>query len=99
MSSPPSPRRKTALAPFARVKQHLMGEWSQGRWPPGTLMLSEAARVAQFGVSRMTVNRALRELQTEDLAAPPRKKRPCWVLPPPTPVGCCYAAAAAGACR
>ena len=65
MSSSSSPRRKIALAPFALVKQHLMGELSLGRWPPGTLMPSEAALVAQFGVSRMTVNRALRELQTE----------------------------------
>ena len=65
MSSSSSSRRKTALAPFALVKQHLMGELSQGRWPPGTLMPSEAALVAQFGVSRMTVNRALRELQSE----------------------------------
>ena len=65
MSSSSSPRRKTALAPFALVKQHLMGELSHGRWPPGTLMPSEAALVAQFGVSRMTVNRALRELQSE----------------------------------
>ncbi len=65
MSLPPSPRCKTALAPFALVKQHLMGELSLGRWPPGTLMPSEAALVAQFGVSRMTVNRALRELQTQ----------------------------------
>ena len=65
MSSLPSPRRKSALAPFALVKQHLMDELSQGLWPPGTLMPSEAALVAQFGVSRMTVNRALRELQTE----------------------------------
>jgi GntR family histidine utilization transcriptional repressor len=65
MSPPSSPRRQTALAPFARVKQHLMAELSQGRWPAGTLMPSESALVAQFGVSRMTVNRALRELQTE----------------------------------
>ena len=65
MSPSSSPRRKIALAPFALVKQHLMGELSLGRWPPGTLMPSEAALVAQFGVSRMTVNRALRELQTE----------------------------------
>ena len=38
-----------------------------GRWPPGALMPSEAELVAEFGVSRMTVNRALRELQAEGL--------------------------------
>ena len=38
-----------------------------GDWAPGVLMPSEAELVAQFGVSRMTVNRALRELQAEGL--------------------------------
>jgi GntR family transcriptional regulator, histidine utilization repressor len=56
-----------AAAPYARVKQHLKGELARGRWNPGELMPSEAQLVAQFGVSRMTVNRALRELQTEGI--------------------------------
>jgi GntR family histidine utilization transcriptional repressor len=54
-------------APYARVKQYLKDELGRGRWPPGALMPSEAELVAQFGVSRMTVNRALRELQSEGL--------------------------------
>ncbi len=54
-------------APYARVKQHLKDALSTGRFPPGALMPSEAELVAQFGVSRMTVNRALRELQGEGL--------------------------------
>ncbi len=54
-------------APYARVKQHLMAGLKSGLWPPGQRMPSEAALVAEFGVSRMTVNRALRELQTEGL--------------------------------
>lgn len=58
---------RSAIAPYARVKQYLKLQLEQGRWPPGTLMPSEAALVAQFGVSRMTVNRALRELQGEGL--------------------------------
>ncbi len=62
-SAPPNP----ALAPYARVKQHLRDALASGHWPPGTLMPSEAELVAQFGVSRMTVNRALRELQAEGL--------------------------------
>jgi GntR family transcriptional regulator, histidine utilization repressor len=57
----------SALAPYAQVKQHLKDELARGRFPPGALMPSEAELVAQFGVSRMTVNRALRELQTEGL--------------------------------
>jgi GntR family transcriptional regulator, histidine utilization repressor len=54
-------------APYTRVKQHLKAGLASGRWPPGALMPSEAVLVAQFGVSRMTVNRALRELQAEGL--------------------------------
>ena len=54
-------------APYARVKQFLKRELERGRWAPGALMPSEAELVAQFGVSRMTVTRALRELQSEGL--------------------------------
>jgi GntR family histidine utilization transcriptional repressor len=55
------------VAPYSRVKQHLKAGLAAGRWRPGELMPSEAELVAQFGVSRMTVNRALRELQSEGL--------------------------------
>lgn len=55
------------LAPYARVKQHLKDGLAQGLWPPGVQMPSESELVAQFGVSRMTVNRALKELQAEGL--------------------------------
>ncbi len=55
------------LAPYARVKQYLKQGLAAGRWLPGALMPSEAELVAEFGVSRMTVNRALRELQAEGL--------------------------------
>lgn len=64
---PPAPL--AAAAPYARVKQHLKEGLAAGRWPPGALMPSEAELVAEFGVSRMTVNRALRELQAEGLVA------------------------------
>lgn len=57
----------TAIAPYAQVKEHLKQGLAAGHWPPGALMPSEAELVAQFGVSRMTVNRALRELQSEGL--------------------------------
>jgi GntR family transcriptional regulator, histidine utilization repressor len=56
-----------AAPPYARVKQHLKNELARGRWTPGALMPSEAELVARFEVSRMTVNRALRELQAEGL--------------------------------
>lgn len=57
----------TTAAPYARVKHYLKRELAQGRWTPGALMPSEAELVAKFGVSRMTVNRAIRELQSEGL--------------------------------
>ena len=62
----PTPH-KAGGAPYARVKQHLKDGLAAGRWPPGALMPSEAELVATFGVSRMTVNRALRELQVQGL--------------------------------
>jgi GntR family transcriptional regulator, histidine utilization repressor len=58
-----------AAPPYQRVKQHLKDGLASGRWAPGALMPSEAELVAQFAVSRMTVNRALRELQAEGLIA------------------------------
>lgn len=54
-------------APYARIKAYLKQGLSSGRWPPETLMPSESELVALFGVSRMTVTRALRELQSEGL--------------------------------
>ena len=49
------------------MKQFLKDGLQQGVWPPGTLMPSEAALVEQFGVSRMTITRALGELRSEGL--------------------------------
>lgn len=57
----------TPRAPYARVKQYLKNGLADGTWLPGALMPSEAELVARFGVSRMTVNRALKELQAEGL--------------------------------
>lgn len=59
--------RQSATAPYRRVKQYLMAGLAAGDWPAGALMPSEADLVARFGVSRMTVNRALRELQADGL--------------------------------
>ena len=69
MVSPRAAAATPAQAPYARVKQHLKQGLASGHWPPGALMPSESALVAEFGVSRMTVNRALRELQAEGLVA------------------------------
>jgi GntR family histidine utilization transcriptional repressor len=61
------PRSAAPAAPYARIKQHLKSELGRGRWPPGAPMPSDAELVAQFGVSRMTVTRALNELRAEGL--------------------------------
>ena len=59
--------RKRAVPPYEQIKQHLKERLESGYWTPGALMPSEADLVVQFAVSRMTVNRALRELQLEGL--------------------------------
>ena len=52
---------------YAKVKAFLKEGLATFKWPPGALMPSEAELVSQFEVSRMTVNRAMRELQSEGL--------------------------------
>jgi GntR family histidine utilization transcriptional repressor len=59
--------QRSVVAPFEQIKQYLKARLATGDWTPGALMPSEADLVAQFSVSRMTVNRALRELQQEGL--------------------------------
>ncbi len=52
---------------FQRIKNYLLAEIASGRWKEGDVIPSEQALVKQFGVSRMTVNRAVRELTSEQL--------------------------------
>ncbi|HEY1089629.1 MAG TPA: histidine utilization repressor [Burkholderiaceae bacterium] len=52
---------------YLKVKNHLRDGVKAGTWAPGERLASESALTAQFGVSRMTVNRALRELEQEGL--------------------------------
>lgn len=67
MNPQPSTAGRKPSAPYAKVKQALKAGLAEGRWRSGDLMPSEAELVMQFGVSRMTVNRALRELQSEGM--------------------------------
>ncbi|MBM5811117.1 MAG: histidine utilization repressor [Gammaproteobacteria bacterium] len=62
-----SARSAGALAPFARVRETLRAELAHGRYPPGARLPSEPELVRRFGVARMTVHRALRELQAAGL--------------------------------
>jgi GntR family histidine utilization transcriptional repressor len=57
---PPPPR-------YQEVKVAIRDEIADGRWRPGDRVPSESALMRRHGVSRMTVNRALRELVAEGL--------------------------------
>ena len=50
---------------YRRVKDHITRSIDSGELKPGDRVPSELALVEQFGISRMTVNRALRELADE----------------------------------
>ena len=59
---------RSAPAPFyEKVKQAISEKIYRGEWRPHDRIPSEAELVAQFGFSRMTINRALRELTDEGL--------------------------------
>ncbi len=60
-----TPQENTPV--FQRIKNYLLAEISAGRWKEGDVIPSEQALVTQFGVSRMTVNRAVRELTFEQI--------------------------------
>jgi GntR family histidine utilization transcriptional repressor len=52
---------------YEQVKAWIRGHIASGEWRPGDPVPSEAALMDRFGVSRMTANRALRELAAEGL--------------------------------
>ena len=51
-----------ALPLYAKVKDHILGQIRAGVWAAGSRVPSENQLVETFGISRMTANRALREL-------------------------------------
>lgn len=52
---------------YLQVKAFVQQHISSGEWRPGDPVPSEATLMQQFGISRMTVNRALRELTAEGM--------------------------------
>ena len=76
-SSPPNPPAEgSSLASqmgelpaplYARVKQMIVQQIQSGAWPPHHRVPSESELVSELGVSRMTINRALRELTNDGL--------------------------------
>jgi GntR family transcriptional regulator, histidine utilization repressor len=58
---------KNDLPAYEQVKEWIRSHIASGDWRPGDPVPSEAALMEQFGVSRMTANRALRELSADGL--------------------------------
>ena len=56
-----------ALPIYEQIKAFVKGHISSGQWKSGDPVPSESALGQRFGVARMTVNRALRELMAEGL--------------------------------
>ncbi len=52
---------------FQKIKDYLLQEIQHGRWKEGDLIPSEVVLAQQFAVSRMTVNRAVKELTNEQI--------------------------------
>lgn len=50
---------------YRRAKDFVQDKLRSGEWKPGDLIPSENRLVQELGISRMTVNRALRELTEE----------------------------------
>lgn len=61
------PMSKNDLPAYEQVKAWIRGHIAGGQWRPGDPVPSEAALMEKFAVSRMTANRALRELAAEGL--------------------------------
>ena len=55
------------LALYLQIKAHVSRHIADGSWPAGARVPSEQELVQHFGVARMTVNRALRELAEQGL--------------------------------
>jgi GntR family histidine utilization transcriptional repressor len=54
-----------ALPLYGRIKTHLLSRIQSGEWQDGAKIPSEHELMATIGASRMTIHRALRELQQE----------------------------------
>ncbi|WP_119156502.1 histidine utilization repressor [Caldimonas tepidiphila] len=59
--------REARPAAYRRIKEHILARIRAGNWKEGDAIPSEQALAAEFGVSRMTANRALRELSDEQV--------------------------------
>ncbi|HVW71123.1 MAG TPA: UTRA domain-containing protein [Steroidobacteraceae bacterium] len=77
------PKQKpAALAPYEKVKRHILGRIRNGEWTAGMQLPSEPELVQSLGVARMTVHRALQELSAEGLLSRIQGVG-TFLLPPP----------------
>ena len=58
---------ESALPVYVQIKNYVVEKIQTGQWREGDPIPTELALCEQFGVSRMTVNRALRELTNDGL--------------------------------
>lgn len=63
----PSVPSASSVPAYQRIKTYVIENIEQGAWEEGTAIPAEEALAKTFGVSRMTVNRALRELSDEQV--------------------------------
>jgi GntR family histidine utilization transcriptional repressor len=61
----PDPQSHDLLPRYSQIKRMISSRIQSGSWRPGDRIASEAELVRELGVSRMTINRALRELTLE----------------------------------
>ena len=52
---------------YLQIKQMILQKIHEGEWQAGEAIAPELTLAQQFGVSRMTVNRALKELSEENV--------------------------------
>lgn len=67
MTSAAMPHAAAPMALYQQIKAHVQQQIRDGRLPAGARVPSEQELVHTFGVARMTVNRALRELAEQGL--------------------------------
>lgn len=67
LPSLPAEEEDAARPAFERIKAHVLRQIRAGVWKEGDAIPSEQALATEFGVARMTANRALRELSDERL--------------------------------
>jgi GntR family histidine utilization transcriptional repressor len=65
-AAPTNPRADGDERPaFKRIKAYVLAQIQAGNWKEGEAIPSEQALASEFGVARMTANRALRELSDD----------------------------------